>query len=77
MVMPEMDGKQLFDHLRTINPEVKALLSTGYSADERLQEAIAIGLLGFVQKPFTYDILERHISRIFTQQAVTNLPTSQ
>jgi PAS domain S-box-containing protein len=77
MVMPEMDGKQLFDHLRTINPEVKALLSTGYSADERLQEAIAIGLPGFVQKPFTYDILERHISRIFTQQAARKLPTGQ
>ncbi|CAH0991993.1 Blue-light-activated protein [Sinobacterium norvegicum] len=71
MVMPEMDGKQLFNHLRIINPNIKALLSTGYSAEQELQDVFELGLLGFVQKPFTYDILEQHISRIFGADETT------
>ena len=35
MTMPDMDGGETFDRLKDIDPEVKVLLSSGYTADGR------------------------------------------
>ena len=35
MIMPEMNGLETFLELKKINPDIKVLLSTGYSIDER------------------------------------------
>lgn len=52
MVMPHMDGRTAFGMLQTINPEVKVLLSSGYSLNEHAQEILEQGATGFIQKPF-------------------------
>jgi len=64
MIMPGMDGQELFAFLRRINPEVKALLSTGYSVDSKVQEVIADGVLDCIQKPFTYERLSKKIEEM-------------
>ncbi|WP_444919363.1 PAS domain S-box protein [Microbulbifer sp. CnH-101-G] len=72
MIMPGMDGQELFAFLRRINPEVKALLSTGFSVDSKVQEVIADGVLDCIQKPFTYDRLSKKIEElIFSGQLTT------
>jgi len=62
MVMPEMAGKETNIKLRTINPEVKVLLSSGYSQDGTATEILNEGALGFIQKPFTIQELSIAIS---------------
>ena len=52
MVMPEMSGTDIYQHLKRINPEVKVLLASGYTADEKALEILKDKRCGFIQKPF-------------------------
>ena len=52
MVMPHMSGREVFDALKKMNPEVKVLLSSGYSRDGQASEILERGCAGFIQKPF-------------------------
>jgi PAS domain S-box-containing protein len=52
MVMPKMGGLEVFLRLKTLNPSVKALLSTGYSQNGKAQEILDSGVMGFIQKPY-------------------------
>ncbi len=38
--------------MRKMNPQIKALLSSGYSINGEAQEILNIGVLAFIQKPF-------------------------
>ena len=48
---------ETFDRMRKINPDVKVLLSSGYSLDGQAQEILDRGCDGFLQKPFDLKIL--------------------
>lgn len=52
MVMPRLGGRDCFRALKTINPNVKAILSTGYSLDGTVHEILDQGMLAFVPKPY-------------------------
>ena len=52
IVMPEMGGGAVFGRLKKINPQVKVLLSSGYSIDGQAGELLKRGCNGFIQKPF-------------------------
>ncbi len=52
IVMPGMDGKEVFQRLRTINPKVKVVVSSGYSHDRDADTLLEQGAAGFVQKPY-------------------------
>jgi CheY-like chemotaxis protein len=52
MIMPEMNGKDTYDALKKINPEVKVLLVSGYSQNKQIDELMDQGCNGFIQKPF-------------------------
>lgn len=64
MVMPEMDGAQVFGALKEINPNVDVLVSSGYSHNETAQGMIDAGARGYLQKPFRINDLSSIISRI-------------
>ncbi len=51
MMMPNMSGKDVFAAMKQINPQVCALLMSGYS-DSNLQEVLDQGIRGFIPKPF-------------------------
>ena len=53
MIMPGIGGGEAFDKLKVINPDVKVLLSSGYSIDGRAQQILDRGCDGFLQKPFS------------------------
>ena len=52
MIMPEMNGKDTYDALKRINPNVKVLLVSGYSLNKQIEELMDQGCNGFIQKPF-------------------------
>jgi len=68
MIMPEMSGGETFDRLKESNPEIKVLLSSGYSLNGRAKDIINRGCKGFIQKPFSVkdlshkirDVLDNH-----------------
>jgi CheY-like chemotaxis protein len=68
MIMPEMNGRDLFDQLRTIDPSLRALVSTGYSVEGEVSELIRRGCKGYIQKPFSIKLLAKEIRRILNEK---------
>ena len=66
MTMPKMDGKACFAALLTINPEVKVILSSGYSAEEINEQFADHPPAGFIQKPYTPKSLQQHVKQILS-----------
>jgi two-component system cell cycle sensor histidine kinase/response regulator CckA len=64
MVMPNMGGGEAYDRMKEINPEIKALLSSGFSINGEASEILARGCTGFIQKPFTMKELSKKIGEI-------------
>ncbi len=62
MIMPEMDGRETNNALRNINPDVKVVLTSGYSRDGKAAEILSEGAVGFIQKPFRMGELSKTIS---------------
>jgi two-component system, cell cycle sensor histidine kinase and response regulator CckA len=61
MVMPEVDGGEVFDAIREINPQARVILCSGYSIESGTQAVIDRGCNGFIQKPFSIDELSRKL----------------
>jgi len=51
MTMPDMDGVEVFQRLRDIQPEIRVVLMSGYSEQE-VTESFTGELAGFLHKPF-------------------------
>jgi two-component system, cell cycle sensor histidine kinase and response regulator CckA len=64
MIMPQMSGAETFDQLKAINPDVKVLLSSGYSVNGQAQEILSRGCKGFIQKPFNLREVSQRVGDI-------------
>jgi PAS domain S-box-containing protein len=64
VVMPNMGGRQTYDRMKEINPEIKVLLSSGYSVDGTAHEMLKRGCNSFIQKPFDARALSGRIRDI-------------
>ena len=64
MIMPGMGGGETFDRLREIDPDIKVLLSSGYSIDGQATKILRRGCNGFIQKPFKLNQLAEKIQKI-------------
>lgn len=67
MIMPGMGGGETFDRLKEINPDIKVLLSSGYSINGQAREILDRGCNGFIQKPFSMNeisqIIREHLDK--------------
>ncbi len=68
MIMPIMGGGQAFDRLRTIKPDVRILLSSGYSADSEAADILSRGCDGFIQKPFRMNELSKILRQLLEKK---------
>ena len=76
--MPEMSGSDVFDMIRRSNPEIKVLLSSGYSLSGEAEEMLNRGCSGFIQKPFNLDQLASKIAEILrVAEKITSIPRRQ
>lgn len=64
IVMPNVKGGEVFDRLKGVNPDVKVLLSSGYSIDGEATKILERGCNGFIQKPFDLKQLSQSIRQI-------------
>ena len=64
MIIPDMDGAQIFHRLKRLAPEVKVLLASGYSLKGKAAALLENGCSGFIQKPFNLQALSRKLEAI-------------
>jgi two-component system cell cycle sensor histidine kinase/response regulator CckA len=64
MIMPDMNGKKTYEELKQIDPDIKVLLSSGYSLDGQAEEILARGCSGFIQKPFSLKELSLKVREV-------------
>ncbi|MFC1813339.1 PAS domain S-box protein [Thermodesulfobacteriota bacterium] len=64
MIMPELGGGEVYDRLKKVNPDIKVLLSSGYSINGEATEILERGCDGFIQKPFNMETLSKKIRGI-------------
>ena len=64
LTMPNMDGEQCFHELKKLNPDVKVVMSSGFSELEVTQKFVGKGLAGFIQKPYKLSVLREVIQKI-------------
>jgi len=75
MIMPDLEGGKTLDALKEIDPDVKVILSSGYSLNSEAEAIMQRGCAAFMQKPFNVyalsqtirDVIER--SRKETQES--------
>jgi two-component system, cell cycle sensor histidine kinase and response regulator CckA len=64
MVMPGLGGGETFDCIKTIDPNIRVLLSSGYSLKGEAKEILDRGCNGFIQKPYTLAQLSEKLNEI-------------
>ena len=68
MLMPVMDGTQCFYQLKEINPEVRVIISSGFTRDADLNGLRKDGLCDLVRKPYNLRELSSVIGNALSRQ---------
>ncbi len=66
MIMPEIDGREVFTALRKIDPDVRVIISSGFTPPDILRELNGKGLSGFIQKPYKQKEFSTLIHKVLT-----------
>jgi len=61
VVMPGMNGMQTYRELQVINSTAPVILSSGYPMTEGASTLIDDGCVGFLKKPYSAEVLVKHI----------------
>ncbi|MCJ7617612.1 MAG: response regulator [Desulfobacterales bacterium] len=72
MIMPNMSGGEVYDRMKEINPDIKVLLSSGYSMVGEVTSILNRGCDGFIQKPFNINVLSAKIREILEKKKLGN-----
>jgi len=65
MVMPNMSGQQTLKKIRSIIPDVKVLVSSGYSREEEIEKMLEMGCNEYILKPFDVATLSEKLDSVF------------
>ena len=63
--MPEMDGMELLEQIRKQWPSVQVVILTGFGGVKEAVEAIQMGAVDFLQKPFEPETIEARMNQIY------------
>ena len=64
LIMPDMNGKKVYESLVRIRPDIRVLLSSGYAMNGDVEAVLNSGCNGFIQKPFNLADLSRKIAAL-------------
>ena len=68
MIMPDIGGGEVYDRIKEIDPQVKVLLSSGYSIDGEATDILERGCNSFIQKPFSMTVLSKKIREVLNKK---------
>jgi len=63
-LMPKKSGKETFQEMKAIQPDVKAIVITGIKKEKCLQEIMELGIKGYIEKPYTYPQLSNEVYKV-------------
>jgi CheY-like chemotaxis protein/anti-sigma regulatory factor (Ser/Thr protein kinase) len=72
-VMPEMDGFEFLDKLRTNHPQLKAIMITAYGTPEAVLGALSKQVCDFLVKPFSLADLRAAISTALAEDKLIKI----
>ena len=64
LTMPKMDGVRTFHELKKIRPDVRVILSSGYSEQSMSERFTGDRPSGFIQKPYQIQELQSKIAQV-------------
>ena len=68
VVMPEMNGKELEEKLKSIKPQIRTLFMSGYSAEIIAQRGVLEEGIEFIQKPFTMRAVTQRVRLVLDKK---------
>lgn len=66
LCMPRMDGESALEAMREVQPEVRVLLSSGYSEQEAMHRIAERQGVAFIQKPYRLEQLVEKLQEVLT-----------
>jgi len=67
MIMPDMGGGDVYRQLKKQYPDIRVLLSSGYSINGKATDIMDQGCNGFIQKPFNLQDLSNKVREILDE----------
>ncbi|KAA3659152.1 MAG: response regulator [Calditrichaeota bacterium] len=64
VIMPEMNGRELYENFLAIHPESDVLFISGYTDDVIVHQGVLDGDVNFLQKPFTIQSLLKKVRSV-------------
>jgi len=64
IVMPGLDGLELLERSRVLNPRAAVIVMTAYAALETAIAALRRGASDYLEKPFSVDLLKERVQRL-------------
>jgi len=77
MILRGTSGLEVLEALKTINPDVKVILSSGYSLQGEVQKVMEMGCIGFIQKPYNFISLSREVNRAMKPDTLSCDPVNR
>lgn len=71
--MPKMEGLAVLSHIRAISPKTAVVIITAYGSASNAVEAMKLGAVDFIQKPFDPKIIEVLAQEILFRQRLTSI----
>jgi len=66
LIMPEMNGRELYQKVAAVHPNIKVLYMSGYTGDVIIHHGLLDEEVNFLQKPFTIQNLTQKIRRVLS-----------
>jgi DNA-binding response OmpR family regulator len=66
--MPGMDGMEVLRRVREIRPDIRVIILTAYGTIESAVEAMKLGAIDFIQKPFSAEEIRELVSRVMDRE---------
>ncbi|OPX99129.1 MAG: Blue-light-activated protein [Syntrophorhabdus sp. PtaB.Bin047] len=63
-VMPGMNGRQAYNEIRKIRPDIRVIFTSGYTKDIFLAKGVEEGDLNFLQKPIMPEVLLKKVREV-------------
>lgn len=57
MIMPDLNGEEVYNRIKTLKPDIKVLIASGYNVDFHASSMLEEGCNGFIQKPYNLNKL--------------------
>lgn len=73
VIMPDMNGKELANKLQFLNPQLKFIYMSGYTADAISQHGVLDEGVNFIQKPFSLPDLANKVRTVLDDKSVLKM----